>query len=58
MAQAPAKSKGRPTMLDKLKDYVSPNSTAGTLRDRKKTLDKEIDRQTSSATPRKKSKLA
>ena len=46
MAQ-PTAPKKRPTMLDKLKAYVSPSSTAGTLRDRPKKLQQELDRQTS-----------
>lgn len=36
----PAKKK--PSALDKLKKAVSPKSTAGLLRDRKKELDKKI----------------
>lgn len=36
-----------PSMMDKLKAYVSPGSTAGTLRDRKKKVDQEIEDQVS-----------
>lgn len=53
MAQ-PTGKKSSPTMLDKLKAYVSPGSTTGTLRDRKKKLDAEINRQTSSTTSKTK----
>lgn len=36
--------------LEKLKDLVSPKSTAGLLRDRKSKLDAEIEAQSNGAT--------